>query len=177
MVIDSGAGTGLLAVIDGLGHGPAAAVAADLAAETIADNRGEPLAALMLLCHQSLTETRGAAITLAAYADGAVQWAGVGNVTATLVASTANGSRSVSSAPLSSGVVGYLYPQTLQQMTLPMHTGDLLVLVSDGIVGDYLDQVDLAKPAEVIAAEILRRCAKPTDDAMVLTARHRGAVV
>jgi serine phosphatase RsbU (regulator of sigma subunit) len=52
--------------------------------------------------------------------------------------------------------------------------GDLLVLASDGISEDYLDSIDFAGPAMTTAEQILDKHAKETDDALVLTARHRG---
>ncbi|MDN2495987.1 stage II sporulation protein M, partial [Nocardia nova] len=43
VVLDAGDGSVLFAVLDGLGHGAAAADAADRAAQVLADNLAEPL--------------------------------------------------------------------------------------------------------------------------------------
>ena len=49
------------------------------------------------------------------------------------------------------------------------------MLSTDGIAENYLDHIDFAASAVIIAEELLGKHAKETDDAMVLTARHRGA--
>ncbi|EUA57003.1 stage II sporulation E domain protein [Mycobacterium intracellulare 1956] len=48
------------------------------------------------------------------------------------------------------------------------------MMSTDGIGEDYLGHVDFSAHAVAIAEEILGKGAKETDDAMVLTARHRG---
>jgi hypothetical protein len=58
---------------------------------------------------------------------------------------------------------------------VPIRTGDLLVIASDGITDDHLDHIDFAAPAKDIAEQILTKHAKETDDALVLAVRHRGA--
>src|SRR4051812_44708581 len=80
--------TALFGVIDGLGHGEAAAAAATCATEVLKRNAGEPLDALLKLCHRELAVTRGAAMTLARmdFRAETLQWLGVGNVTAIYIA-------------------------------------------------------------------------------------------
>jgi negative regulator of sigma-B (phosphoserine phosphatase) len=55
-----------------------------------------------------------------------------------------------------------------------MRPGDLLVITSDGIDENHLEGLDFATPALTIAEQILHSHAKDNDDALVLTARHRG---
>jgi phosphoserine phosphatase RsbX len=50
----------------------------------------------------------------------------------------------------------------------------ILVVTSDGIDEPHLDDIDCAAPALTIAERILHSHAKDSDDALVLTARHRG---
>src|SRR5690349_8004923 len=54
----------LLAVIDGLGHGPHAAEAANAAIAVIEGHLDQPLIQLAKLCHRALVQRRGAAMTL-----------------------------------------------------------------------------------------------------------------
>src|SRR3954447_6556057 len=71
-----------LTVIDGLGHGPAAAEAAAIAKRTLELHPDlEPIAALMV-CHHAMNHTRGAAILTAQIdlTDHRLTYAGVGNV-------------------------------------------------------------------------------------------------
>ena len=49
------------------------------------------------------------------------------------------------------------------------------MITSDGIVEDHLDDIDFSASSSAIANEILHEHAKDNDDALVLTARHRGA--
>ena len=167
----------LFGVIDGLGHGPDAATAAMRAVDVLKDARKERVEVLVQLCHRVLAKSRGAAITLARvdFATGTLTWTGVGNVTANLVAKAPTGIQIRSSASLAAGIVGYRIPEIRPAQVVPIRAGDLIVMATDGITENHLDHIDFAGSATVIAEEILGKHAKETDDALVLTARHRGA--
>src|SRR5688572_15062635 len=66
-VVRSFEGGTLVAVIDGLGHGPDAAVASEAAAEVLSARPGGDIAELVRLCHQRLRPTRGVAMSLASF--------------------------------------------------------------------------------------------------------------
>lgn len=104
-----------------------------------------------------------------------LSWTGIGNVAADLVAKHPAGVEVRSSARLAGGIVGYRIPEALTPQEVPIRPGDLLVITSDGIVEDHLDDIDFSAPALVIADQILHSHAKDNDDALVLAARHRGA--
>ncbi|MEE6177142.1 SpoIIE family protein phosphatase [Mycobacterium sp. 050134] len=176
IAIGIGDDAALFGVMDGLGHGAEAAAAALRAVDTLENARDQPLEALVGLCHRVLGGTRGVAMTLARvdFAAGTLAWAGIGNVTADLVAKAATGIQVRSSARLTAGIVGYRIPEILPAQVVPIRAGDLIVIATDGIAEDHLRHIDFAASAPVIAAELLSRHAKGTDDAMVLTARHRG---
>ncbi|WP_282782929.1 MULTISPECIES: SpoIIE family protein phosphatase [unclassified Nocardia] len=175
VILDAGGDSVLFAVMDGLGHGAAAADAADRAAQVLSENRAEPLDVLMLLCHRAMADTRGAAVSLALLDAGEkVQWLGVGNVESRIIAAAPGKPAIRAAALLVGGIVGYLLPPNLQAQTVAVRPGDLLLMSTDGIVPDYADGIDLAKPTADITAEILAKHAKDTDDALVLAARHRG---
>lgn len=176
VALDLGDGAALFGVIDGLGHGTAAAEAAQLAAETVAESRGEPLDVLMQLCHRALTETRGVAMTLTRvdFDTDTLSWVGIGNVTADLVVKRPTGVEVRSSALLAAGIVGYRMPTTLSTHQVPIAAGDLLLMASDGIGEDHLESIDFAAPATSIAEQLVGRYGRATDDALVLAARHRG---
>jgi phosphoserine phosphatase RsbX len=164
-------------VIDGLGHGPAAATAAMRAVDVLNRSPGEPIEVLIELCHRVLAGTRGVAMTLARidFAAATVTWTGVGNVSAHLIAKDVTGVHIRSSARLAAGIVGYRIPEIKPAQSVSVRAGDLLVIASDGIAEDHVDHIDFAASATGIAEHILGKHAKETDDAMVLTARHRGA--
>lgn len=176
VAIEVGDSAALFGVIDGLGHGEGAAAAAQLAAEIIEQRRSEPLDVLVQRCHRALTQTRGVAMTLARvdFETSALSWIGIGNVAADLVAKHPTGLEVRSSALLAGGIVGYRIPQTLSTSQVPMVPGDLLVISSDGIAEQHLDDIDFAAHSATIAEKLVGRYSRDTDDALVLTARHRG---
>ena len=177
IAVDLDGEAALFGVVDGLGHGPAAATAALRAVDVVKGASSERLEVLLQLCHRMLEGTRGVAMTLARvdFAAGTLEWAGVGNVTAELVAKVPTGLRVRSSARLTAGIVGYRIPEIIPAQVVSIRPGDLLVMTTDGIDEDYLEHIDFAASATIIAEELLGKHARETDDAMVLAARHRGA--
>jgi negative regulator of sigma-B (phosphoserine phosphatase) len=176
IAVDHDGDLALFGVIDGLGHGAAAAAAAERAAKLLSRAPADPLDVLIGSCHRELASTRGAAMTLAQidlHAD-VLRWMGVGNVTATLAARAPNGMETRSSARLLGGIVGYRMPELPQPEPISIRPGHLLVVTSDGIAEDHLTSLDFAASADATATRILDRYRKETDDAMVLVARHRG---
>jgi serine phosphatase RsbU (regulator of sigma subunit) len=170
---DAGA---LFGVVDGLGHGPAAAEAALRAVDAVTRASSERVEVLIELCHRVLVGTRGVAMTLARidFAANTLTWAGIGNVTANLVAKAPTGIELRSSARLTGGIVGYRIPEIRPAQVVSIRPGDLIVISTDGIAEDYLDHIDFSASAVAIAEGLLGKDAKETDDAMVLAARHRG---
>jgi phosphoserine phosphatase RsbX len=176
IAVDVSGNGALVGVLDGLGHGAEAATAAARGVEVVRGACAEPLEELIQLCHRALWGTRGAAITLARIdfrADN-LRWVGVGNVTANLVAKHPAGVEVRSSARLAGGIIGYRIPEVVASQEVPIRPGDLLVIASDGIAEDHLDNIDFAAPAVTIAEQIVRSHSRDDDDALVLTARHRG---
>ncbi|MGV9614524.1 SpoIIE family protein phosphatase [Nocardia xishanensis] len=175
VVLDAGGGAVLFAVLDGLGHGSAAADAADRAAQVLAENRSEPLDVLMVLCHRAMADTRGAAVSLALFdVKDTIRWLGVGNVDSRVLTASPAGLTVRAAVLLTGGIVGYRLPQNLQPQTVQVRVGDLLLMTTDGIVTESAEGIDLSRSTAEITADILARHAKDTDDALVLAARHRG---
>ena len=176
IAVDVGGSAALFGVADGLGHGKAAETAALRAEEVVNRSRAEPLDVLLQLCHRGLADTRGATITLARidFEIGKLSWIGIGNVTADLVAKSAAGVQIRASALLSGGIVGYRIPHALATHQVSITPGDLLVIATDGILEDHVMGIDFAAPAMTIAEHILHAYSRESDDALVLTARHRG---
>jgi serine/threonine protein phosphatase PrpC len=165
----------LVGVIDGLGHGPEAALAARSAGEALARRPDEPVNTLLERCHESLRGTRGAVITLASFSEsrGIMAWAGVGNIEGTLLRADPGEGRARESVMLVGGVPGHQLP-TLRANELPVEPGDMLVLATDGIRGGYLDLIDAGDPPQQLADHLLADYGKGTDDALVLVARYTG---
>lgn len=173
LVCASGNDAILVAVVDGLGHGDEAAVAAEVAIRTLRQHAGQPVAALFQRCHEKLQPTRGAAIALAVIeiASQSMSWGGVGNVEGLLV----GGAQPRIKQYLTNrgGVVGYRLP-TVRASLLPILPGDLLIFATDGIDECFtLGELKSGVP-NVMARAILDRHGKATDDALVLVLRWRG---
>lgn len=179
IAVDVGGEAALFGVVDGLGHGPAAAEAAVRAVDAVTRASSERVEVLIQLCHRVLVGTRGVAMTLARvdFAANTLTWTGVGNVTAHLVAKTPTGIQIRSSARLTGGIVGYRIPEIKPAQVVSIRPGDLMIMSTDGIVEDYLDHIDFSATAVSIAEGLLGKDAKETDDAMVLAARHRGVSI
>jgi len=176
IAVDVNGHAALFGVIDGLGHGAAAAIAATKAADVITGAAVEPLHVLIERCHRELATTRGAAMTLARidFGSDTLQWIGVGNVTANLLAKTPGGVETRSSARQAGGIVGYQMAKISVPERILIRPGYLLVIASDGIAENHLDGLDFTASASAIAEKILRDHGRATDDASVLVARHRG---
>ena len=168
-------GGALVAVVDGLGHGREAAVAAREAVATLTQHADEPVVPLLQRCHGQLRATRGVVMTLASFraADATVTWLGVGNVEGFLLRANAAAIPARESVLLRGGVVGYEIPP-LRPATHRVAAGDTLVLATDGIRSAFAEGLDVAVPPREMAAGVLARHAKDTDDALVLVARWLG---
>jgi negative regulator of sigma-B (phosphoserine phosphatase) len=162
----------MFAVIDGLGHGRAAATASDIAIATLEQHVGDPLIELLRRCHEALRGTRGVAMSLAVFntEDAMLTWIGVGNVEGTLLRRAGLPSDKLL---LRNGVVGIHLP-TLREGELPVKPGDILTMVTDGVTDERPLRVAMDGRIESMAHGILSSAGKGTDDALVLVARYRG---
>jgi negative regulator of sigma-B (phosphoserine phosphatase) len=172
-------GGGLVAVIDGLGHGDAAADAAEAAADVLRAHPGDAPQALFERCHRALRKTRGVVMTLAWFDLDAreLRWVGVGNVEARLLrtGARAGGPRHSPPSPLVlGGVVGYQLPRAIRAGSLALEPGDAVVLATDGVAADYSAVLDPGLPAQAQAERVLRSHGKGSDDALAVVVRWRG---
>jgi len=155
--------TGVLC--DGLGHGPLAARAAmETVAAVLEDPTGEP-AALVERAHRRVSHTRGGAVAVVQAEGRVVRFAGLGNITAAILA---NGARTgMLSVP---GIAGH-QARTIRQFEYSAVPGAAIVLHSDGISGRW-DPATLpglnARDPLVVAAALLARAGSHRDDAGVL---------
>jgi phosphoserine phosphatase RsbX len=163
----------LVAVIDGLGHGPPAAEASRAAVTVLREHAGASVAELLELCHAELRRTRGAVMSLAALDSqrGAVDWCGIGNVEGALFSAAPGHARH--DIVCRGGVVGYRMP-ALKVTTVPLSPQDLLVFATDGVSSSFAQAVDVEGEPQEIADRVLARCGKRSDDALVLVVRYLG---
>lgn len=167
----------LLAVADGLGHGPKAALASTACIETLARHVDWGLVELIHHCHEVLKNTRGSACALAAIdsQQGLLNWLCIGNVEGVIHHHEDGHSSRTEYITMRGGIIGYHLPR-LQPSFLQLNSGDTLIMATDGVNGDFVELVGLGQPPDHLAATILERYAKPTDDALVLVARWRSPI-
>jgi serine phosphatase RsbU (regulator of sigma subunit) len=171
LVVDTPGGL-LVSVVDGLGHGPEAALAAHRAIDTLRSCPTEPARNLIERCHDALRGTRGAVLSLAVF-DATIRtlsWTGVGNVEGSLMRCRTEVYRRRDSVPVRGGIVGYRLPP-VRVATVEVESGDVLVLATDGIRSGFEQAVQPGMAPADMAADILSRFGKATDDALVLVGR------
>jgi negative regulator of sigma-B (phosphoserine phosphatase) len=162
----------LACLIDGLGHGPEAADAAELCAATVREHAQAPAEELLNACHTALIDTRGVVMT-AAWFDlerSTLSWAGVGNVDARLVRAGPELREEV--ALVFGGVLGFRMP-SVRPATMPLERGDLLVMITDGIDGAISPALAGGGTAQTMAERIFEMHSKGSDDALAVVVRYR----
>jgi len=152
-------------VIDGLGHGSFAAEAARAGIDTF---RASPHSApqdIITRAHGNMSKTRGGAAACARFAEGALSYAGVGNISGYLV--SPNKSQGLVSH---NGTLG-LGIRRSQQFEYGVEPHALLVMHSDGISArwDLRSRANLvASHPAIIAGVLYRDHGRGRDDATVL---------
>lgn len=160
----------LVGVIDGLGHGPQAHLAAETARQYVESHYDQPLEALFRGAAHACSATRGVVMALARFdwALARLTFASVGNVEARVFRSPAPMDFLVQR-----GVIGLGAP-TPRVTEHPWKPDNVMVLHSDGLATHWKweDYPDLPmEPATAIARRLLGALARDDDDATVLVVR------
>lgn len=158
----------LVALVDGLGHGPSAAAIAERAAEALAAASVAEVSPVIASVHQALRQTDGAAVAVAIVdpRDRSFTAAAVGNVRIRLV-----GSRDQRLA-WTEGTLGATY--RTPNPTRGTLDADTLLLYSDGISDrfDAKEYPGIKTDAPGIAARtVVERFGKDYDDASCIVVR------
>jgi anti-sigma regulatory factor (Ser/Thr protein kinase) len=164
-----------LLVVDGLGHGPLAAEAAEGAAELFDKNPHDAPRAQIEAAHARISGTRGAAMAVARIdlRAGKLTFAGVGNISGSLLD---NGpSRGLVSH---NGIVGHQM-RKVQEFEYPWQSQSMLIMHSDGLqtrwsLGKFPGLAQ-RRPA-VIAGLLYRDFKRGNDDATVVVVAARQGV-
>jgi anti-sigma regulatory factor (Ser/Thr protein kinase) len=158
-------------VVDGLGHGPNAAVAARAATDAFAARPTATPAELMQICHGALAATRGAAGAAArvAMTKRRGTYAGIGNISCRV--ESADERRQLVSH---GGTLGHVM-RRVQEFEFAFPAGALLILHSDGLVTRWTsaDYPGLAsKHAGLIAGVLYRDHDRGRDDVTVVVLKN-----
>ncbi|HET7458403.1 MAG TPA: SpoIIE family protein phosphatase [Gemmatimonadaceae bacterium] len=165
----------LVVVVDGLGHGPDAAVAASEAVRIVRAHPDASPADLLQAAHGALRATRGAAMSIAAIypSRGTLTFAGVGNVSAAVY--SAGGTGAMRNLAPHNGTVGHTM-RTVREISHEWTADSGLVMHSDGVNTRWrLDGYPgLAGHHPALLAGVLYRdAARGRDDATVVAVRDR----
>jgi len=158
-------------VIDGLGHGPMAAVASAAAVQAFHATPADASPAdLIRAAHTHLKGTRGAVMAVAAIrpALGTIEFAGVGNITAVLMHD--GETKRLGS---SDGTVGYSL-RTVRDQSLTWYRDSTLILTSDGLstrwnLNDHPWLV--TRHPSLISAVLYRDFSRNNDDATAVVVK------
>ncbi|MDB5946123.1 MAG: putative anti-sigma regulatory factor, serine/threonine protein kinase [Ramlibacter sp.] len=161
----------LICIVDGLGHGPLAALAAQRAVSVFTAARpDETPADIVMRAHEQLKDTRGAVMAVLALdrTAGTADYCGVGNIAAAIF--QGNEARHLLSVD---GTVGYrLRPVRSRQATWGPEA--VAILYTDGLSGRWgLAKYPglLPRHPSLIASVLFRDHARDTDDATIVVAR------
>ncbi|MEU4694620.1 SpoIIE family protein phosphatase [Actinoplanes sp. NPDC023714] len=158
-------------VTDGLGHGGLAALASREAVRTFLKGPIASPAATVEALHRALGHTRGAALAVAELdtAAGLVRYAGLGNISGTVLAPD-GGRRGMISMP---GIAGHQRRQ-VREYDYPLTPGSVVLMHTDGLE-DRWNPANypglFSRSPAVIAATVLRDAGTRRDDAGILVAR------
>lgn len=162
----------LLAVLDGLGHGPEAAEAAEVAVEVLRDRPERPVEWLVSECHDALVRTRGVVMALVSLRSERSVWIGVGNIEGKVIRPGLE-QLSPLTLPQLGGIIGYQLP-LLRPSPLRLAAEDVVILATDGLSPDFRANVAPTRPVQEIAEDLLLSYGRANDDAIVLVARYFG---
>jgi anti-sigma regulatory factor (Ser/Thr protein kinase) len=150
---------------DGLGHGPLAASAAAEAVTAVLEAPAAEPVELLQRAHRRLGGTRGGAIGIVQLAGHAAKFAGLGNITASILSSDSR--KGMLSVP---GIVGH-QARTIRQFEYQVPPDAAIVLHSDGLSSRWDAAAVPALAARdplLVAAVLLAAAGSHRDDAGVL---------
>lgn len=162
--------TTLVALADGLGHGPEAARAARAFCSHVEAAADRPLDTILATAGPAIAGTRGVAGALLRLdPPGHFEYAGVGNIVLRVLSRTPIHPLSVA------GTLGRRNVRRVRCDRFAVEHGDLLVMHSDGVSGRYeLDGLRGEAPDRVARA-LLASHGRSHDDATCLVVRWDGA--
>jgi anti-sigma regulatory factor (Ser/Thr protein kinase) len=164
-----------LMLVDGLGHGPDAALAAAAAAQAFARCVQRPQEAVLAALDPQMRHTRGAAVSVV-YLDepaASVSFSGVGNVEGRVF-----GGPSTQYLVPQNGIVGHSLP-ALRSTPATWSAGRRLIVHTDGIAARWRLDVYVNAPAihpALLAGMIYRDFARERDDVTVIVLDHTEGI-
>ena len=156
-------------VADGLGHGQFAAEASEQAVQIFESSRLDTVTGVMADIHSGLRATRGAAVAVVEIRGNAVNFCGMGNISAVIHSPVA------SIQMVSSNGTAGLQGRLPKQFTYTWRQGSILIMHSDGLQTHWGFEAYpgiLRQDPAIIAAALYRDFSRGRDDVTVLVARQ-----
>ena len=165
----------LIMVVDGLGHGPSAAEAAEAAVSAFRSAPSAEPEEIMAVAHSTLRGTRGATMAIARLDQECdeIRYAGLGNIAGTIVDPASDRATHMISL---NGTVGHSV-QRIQSYNYPWPRGATLILHSDGLSARWdLNQDPALRGLApgLLAGLLYRDHRRRRDDATVVVARRKA---
>src|SRR5262245_43830921 len=131
----------MIAVLDGLGHGAAAASVAREGVRLLEQAVTPDVVRLVYECHAGLRGSRGMVMSLAMFDSrkNTMTWIGVGNVSGTLRSPRSSGRETLL---MRGGLIGNALPR-LRASVVPVVAGDTLIFTTDGVEPGIEDRLVL----------------------------------
>jgi anti-sigma regulatory factor (Ser/Thr protein kinase) len=170
-LVSEGEERSIVVVIDGLGHGPAAAEAAEAALETAGQNLSEPAREILTRINFRLRSTRGAAGAVAELRRDTreIVYAGIGNVSGVLVTDARQQWLLSHNGTLGAD------RSTVRETRYPLPPGATLVMHTDGLQSQWrLDRYDqfARRRTAILAGLLYRDYRRGKDDVTVVAVRE-----
>jgi anti-sigma regulatory factor (Ser/Thr protein kinase) len=161
-------------IVDGLGHGENARVAASAAVSSFQKQNQTSPAQLLRSVHSDIIKTRGAVMNIASIdlKTNTLTYCGIGNISGRIL--SVDGSKSIISY---NGIVGHNLPNTINDHQVPWNNTHVLILHSDGLKSrwDLTKHPDLLRhDTSLIAAVLYKEWTRKTDDTLVLVGKTRS---
>lgn len=160
----------LVALADGLGHGPEARAAAAAAIDAAVAEPAAPLAGLVERCRQAVVGTRGAVLALVRLhlATRAIEHLGIGDVQVVV--------RGPDGTQLLQGVPGHLSGRSQERARVRLNAASLsphglLLASTDGLRSAAVAAIEPAVEPVGLAQRLVAGFGRPTDDALVVVVR------
>ena len=158
-------------MIDGLGHGPSANLAAAEAVRSFVSLPNTLPTEQILSLHQHLKRTRGAVVNVVFIdlINQELSYSGVGNISMKVISQS-----QVKGCFSYNGIVGHIMPGVLNNHTIQWQNNDILILHTDGITSRW----DVSRYPAILQHHPIMLCAalykdydRGTDDATVMVGR------
>lgn len=161
----------LVAVVDGLGHGPDAQTAAKRAIEHIQKHPERAVQVLLEGCHEALRGTRGAVVAIARVdrSRKMLSHAGLGNIETRLV-----GKDKVRRPVTVNGIVGHS-ARKFRVEEFPFEPGDLLLMHTDGLSDRFeISSASRSRDPQMLANQLAQEHGRIHDDQLIVVVRDEA---